>query len=158
MRVRRKAAEAAREAIRATLVTIRKKERKPLRKQLNIRAKGKIANVTVGGDFFPAVEEINNKSSTSTQLSVREISMVETRSKSNCSESEEEVGAQMCAADSFYYTLKQLPEKILVRLPAGIVRDAAEHLKNVSYETLAGFIIFRTDLHPVPYRSIKKVK
>ncbi|MCP9262627.1 hypothetical protein DINM_005990 [Dirofilaria immitis] len=40
-------------------------------------------------------------------------------------------------------------QKLLVRLPCGVIRDAAEHLKNVNYSALAGFIIFRTDLHPI---------
>ncbi|VDM94502.1 unnamed protein product, partial [Onchocerca ochengi] len=50
--------------------------------------------------------------------------------------------------------LKQLPDKLPVLLPCGVVRDAAKRLKNVNCNALAGFIIFRTDLRPVIHSEL----
>ncbi|OZC08813.1 hypothetical protein X798_04138 [Onchocerca flexuosa] len=58
--------------------------------------------------------------------------------------------------DHVYEQLKQLPEKLLVQLPCGVIRDAAEHLKNANDNALAGFIVFRTDLHPLTKEEINK--
>ncbi|VDK87214.1 unnamed protein product [Litomosoides sigmodontis] len=55
------------------------------------------------------------------------------------------------SSDPFYELLKQLPDKLIVQLPCGVIRAAAEHVKNISYNASARFIIFRTDLHPVIY-------
>ncbi|KAM3717599.1 DNA repair protein RecO [Dirofilaria immitis] len=137
MRRKRRAAEVAREAIRTTMQTIKKKHRKSIRKQPIVHIK-KINSIVSQQDSVM----VASSESQSNQLAIK--------AGSNPSTSYEKNGNSLSTQvdDPFYDQLKQLPDKLLVRLPCGVIRDAAEHLKNVNYSALAGFIIFRTDLHP----------
>ncbi|VDO43636.1 unnamed protein product, partial [Onchocerca flexuosa] len=70
----------------------------------------------------------------------------------NCGKSANSLSVQV--DDPVYDQLKQLPDKLLIQLPCQVIRDAAERLKNVNSNALAGFVIFRTDLRPVIYYEL----
>ncbi|VDK67863.1 unnamed protein product [Onchocerca ochengi] len=130
----------AREAIRSTVKTIKKKPRKPIHKHSTVHIKRTDSVVPKQDDVMVTSSEPQSNHST-IQADANQLA--------NYDKSENSPSAQI--DDLFYEQLKKLPEKLLVQLPCGMIRDAAEHLKNVSYSALAGFIIFRTDLHPVIY-------
>ncbi|CAG9532089.1 unnamed protein product [Cercopithifilaria johnstoni] len=139
-RSKRKAAETAREAIRTILHTSNKKRRSSVHKRITVHIND--ANSIVpeqDGVVMVAGPKLRRSSQLSIQPAPKQ------------SESNDRIQNTFSAPanDPFYDQLKQLPDKLLVQLPCGMIRDAAVHLKNVNYNALAGFIIFRTDLHPV---------
>uniref|UniRef100_A0A915Q0F8 Uncharacterized protein n=1 Tax=Setaria digitata TaxID=48799 RepID=A0A915Q0F8_9BILA len=140
----RRAAKVAREAIRTTMKPINKKFRKSTQKQTTSTVKRN----------NPKVPESNGSVNVndSSKVAVR----VHSRQPDNGNENES--GSSAPVVDPVYDQLKQLPDKLLVQLPCGVIRDAAKHLKNVDYSALAGFIIFRTDLHPVIHLYLVFIK
>ncbi|EJW81838.1 hypothetical protein WUBG_07253 [Wuchereria bancrofti] len=137
MRSKRKAAEAAREAIRATLQTISKKHKRPIRKCTSVHVKSVIKSLKSKRNNAMVTNSKHNEPSI--QSSPKQL---------NNTDKSTDKGILTSSDDYVYNQLKQLPDKLMVRLPCGVIRDAAERLQNVNYSTLAGFIIFRTDLHP----------
>ncbi|EFO27827.1 hypothetical protein LOAG_00663 [Loa loa] len=146
MRRKRKAAKAAREAIRLTLQTISEKHRRPVRKHT-------ITHVKRINSMVPEQEDVVV---TSTELQSSRLPIQASPKHPKQSDNNNEIGNSPSGLvdDPVYDQLKQLPDKLLVQLPCGVIRDAAERLKNVNYSALAGFIIFRTDLHPVTHLHI----
>ncbi|KAK6107722.1 hypothetical protein QQG55_29340 [Brugia pahangi] len=137
MRIKRKAAEVAREAIRTTLQTISKKQKRPNRKCTTIHVKSVIKSLKSKRNN--AIVTNNKRNESSIRLNSKQSNNTDKSSDKSF----------LTNSDIYVYNqLKQLPNRLMVQLPCGVICDAAKRLQNADYSTLAGFIIFRTDLHP----------
>ncbi|VDO26281.1 unnamed protein product [Onchocerca flexuosa] len=133
----------AREAIRTTVRTIKKKPRKPIHKHSTVHIKRIDLVIPKQDDAMATSSEPQSSYSTI---------QADANQSANYDKSGNSPSIQI--DDHVYEQLKQLPEKLLVQLPCGVIRDAAEHLKNANDNALAGFIVFRTDLHPQVFHVV----